>query len=165
MTWGELLWLVATWHVMSRHLMCWSCHLMRCDCLCCVMSRDALRCHVMCAHVKSCHLLCPAMGWNVMRLNCHYSLNNYSVLQSTTPVLLQHYSVLQSTTPVLLQHYSSTTLYYKLLLCTTNCYSSTTHTAPATQNECHQVSASHMKRHFQCASPSNVTKYCACHAK
>ena len=51
-----------------------------------------------------------------MRLNCHYSLNNYSVLQSTTPVLLQHYSVLQSTTPVLLQRYSSTTLYYKLLL-------------------------------------------------
>ena len=42
-------------------------------------------------------------------------------------------------------------------------------TAPATQNECHQWSASHMKRHFQCAesvkSPSNLTKYCACHAK
>ena len=40
-------------------------------------------------------------------------------------------------------------------------------TAPATQNECHQWSASHMKRHFQCAeqlkSPSNLTKYCACH--
>ena len=104
---------------MSCHLVCWSCHLMRCDCLCCVMSRDALRCHVMCAHVKSCHLLCPAMGWNVMRLNCHYSLNNYSVLQSTTPVL-------QSTTPVLLcttkydssttTYYSSTTPYYKVLL-------------------------------------------------
>ena len=42
-------------------------------------------------------------------------------------------------------------------------------TAPATQNECHQWSASHMKRHFQCVeqvkSPSNITKYCACHAK
>ena len=39
----------------------------------------------------------------------------------------------------------------------------------ARQNECHQWSASHMKRHFQCAeqakSPSNLTKYCACHAK
>ena len=103
-TWGELLWLIATWHVMS-------CHLMRCDCLCCVMSRDAMRCHVMCAHVKSCHLLCPAMGWNVRRLNRHYSLNNYSVLQSTTPVLLQHYSVLQSTT----KYRSSTTPYYKVL--------------------------------------------------
>ena len=42
-------------------------------------------------------------------------------------------------------------------------------TAPAMQNECHQWSASHMKRHFQCVeqvkSPSNFTKYCACHAK
>ena len=41
--------------------------------------------------------------------------------------------------------------------------------APATQNQCHQWSASHMKRHFQCAepvkSPSNFTKYCACHTK
>ena len=39
-------------------------------------------------------------------------------------------------------------------------------TAPATQNECHQWSASEMWRHFQCAeqakSPSNLTKYCAC---
>ena len=287
-TWGELLWLVATWHVMSCHLMCWSCHLMRCDCLCCVMSRDAMRCHVMCAHVKSCHLLCPAMGWNVVKLNRRYSLNNYSVLQSTTPVLLQHYSVLQSTTPtllctskyyssttpVLLQHYSNTTLYHKVLLqyykillqyynvllctakydsSTTKYYSSTTtyysvlqsttpvlqsttpvlqsttpvlqrttlyykvlllyykvllqyysvllqyysvlqsttpvllwnvisnarskkshpptspNTAPATQNESHDWSASHMNGHLQCVeqqeSPSNFTKYCACHAK
>ena len=31
-------------HVMSCHLMRWS-RLMRCDCLCCVMSRDAIRCH------------------------------------------------------------------------------------------------------------------------
>ena len=42
-------------------------------------------------------------------------------------------------------------------------------TAPATQNECHQWSASHMKRHFQCVeqvkSPSNLTKYCTCHSK
>ena len=42
-------------------------------------------------------------------------------------------------------------------------------TAPATQNECHQWSASHMQRHLQCVeqvkSPSNLTKYCACHAK
>ena len=117
-TWGELLWLVATWHVTS-------CHFMRCDCLCCVMSGDAMRCHVMCAHVKSCHLLCPAMGWNVMSLKNHCSLNNYSVLQSTTPALLCNtkyysYSVLQSTTPVLLR----TTKYYKL--CTTRCYFSTT---------------------------------------
>ena len=43
---------------------------MRCDCLCCVMSRDAMRCHVMCAHVLSYHLLCPAMGWKELYILC-----------------------------------------------------------------------------------------------
>ena len=42
-------------------------------------------------------------------------------------------------------------------------------TAPATQNDSHDWSSSHMERHLQCAeqqaSPSNLTKYCACHAK
>ena len=42
-------------------------------------------------------------------------------------------------------------------------------TAPATQNESHDWSTSHMKRHLQCAeqqsTPSNLTKYYACHAK
>ena len=42
-------------------------------------------------------------------------------------------------------------------------------TAPATQNESHDWSASHMKRHLQGAeqlvSSSNLTKYCACHEK
>ena len=42
-------------------------------------------------------------------------------------------------------------------------------TAPATQNESHDWSASHMKRHLECAeqakSTSNLSKYCACHAK
>ena len=42
-------------------------------------------------------------------------------------------------------------------------------TAPATQNDSNAWSSSHMKRHLQCAeqqvSPSNLTKYCACHAK
>ena len=42
-------------------------------------------------------------------------------------------------------------------------------TAPATQNESHDWSTSHMKRRLQCAeqqsTPSNLTKYCACHAK
>ena len=46
---------------------------------------------------------------------------------------------------------------------------SSPNTAPATQNESHDWSTSHMKRHLQCAeqeaSPSNFTKYCACHAK
>ena len=47
--------------------------------------------------------------------------------------------------------------------------STSPNTAPATQNESHDWSASHMKRHLQCveqqASPSNRTKYCACHTK
>ena len=42
-------------------------------------------------------------------------------------------------------------------------------TAPATQNDCHDWLCSHMKRQLQCAeqqaSPSNLTKYCTCHAK
>ena len=42
-------------------------------------------------------------------------------------------------------------------------------TAPGTQNECHDWSCSRMKRDLQCAeqqaSPSHLTKYCACHAK
>ena len=46
---------------------------------------------------------------------------------------------------------------------------SSPNTAPATQNESHDWSASHMKRHLECAedakSTSNLTKYCACHAK
>ena len=117
----------------------------------------------------------------------------YSVLQSTTPVLLcttKYYSGTTLYYKVLLLYYSvlqSTTLYYKVLLCTTKYYASTTpvllctarrnkshrptwpNTAPGTQNECHQWSPSHMKAHFQCVepvkSPSNLTKYCACHAK
>ena len=41
--------------------------------------------------------------------------------------------------------------------------------APATKNDAHHWLSSHMKRHLQCAeeqaSPANLTKYCACHAK
>ena len=42
-------------------------------------------------------------------------------------------------------------------------------TAPATQNDSHDWSTSHMERYLQCAehhvSSSNITEYCACHAK
>ena len=201
---------------------------MRCDCLCCVMSRDAMRCHVMCAHV-----MCPAMVtlcvrsgsvtmWWSKVLFCTTKYFSSTTLYYT--VLLQYYSVLQSTTPVLpctakyyssttlyckvlLQYYSSTTLYYTVLqrttpvlLCTTisitpvllctatvmidprhiwnviyNARSNRSHnptspnTAPATQNESHDWSESHMKRHLQCAeqqeSQSNFTKHCTCHSK
>ena len=41
--------------------------------------------------------------------------------------------------------------------------------APATKNSAHDQSSWSMKRHLDCAeqqaSPSNLTKYCACHAK
>ena len=77
------------------------------------------------------------------------------VLQRTTPVLLQCYSVLQSTTPALLcttKHYGVLLQYYSVL-----------------QSSSHDCSLAHMKSCLQCAeqqeSPSNFTKYCACHAK
>ena len=108
-------------------------------------------------------------------------------------VLLQYYPVLQSTTPVLLcmtTYYSSTTLYYRVLHRTTEYYNVLLHhiwnviynarsnmhhlptspnAAPATKNDAHHWLSWHMQRHLQCAeqqaSPSNLTKYCACHAK
>ena len=41
---------------------------------------------------------------------------------------------------------------------------SSPNTAPATQNESHDWSASHMKRHLQCAEQAkSPSKYCACH--
>ena len=119
------------------------------------------------------------------RTTLHYKVlrQYYSALQSTTPVLLcttKYYSstnsVLQSTTPVLL----CTTKYYSWLILDVwnviyNARNNKSHpptspnTAPAMQNESHDWSASHMKRHLQCAeqkeSSSNFTKYCACHAK
>ena len=243
----------------SGHVMVRSRHLMRCDGLFCVMSRDAMRCHG------------DELYYSSTTLYYKVLLQYYPVLQSTTPVLLcttkyysnttpillrttnttmyykvllQYYPVLQSTTPVLTcttKYYSSTTLQSTtpVLTCTTKYYSSTTlyypvlqstswlirityetsftmrgatkgslqlqqilrlpckmnlmidphricnviynarsdrnlpptspNTAPATQKECHDWSASHMKRHLQCAeqqsTPSNLAKYCACHAK
>ena len=131
-------------------------------------------------------------------LYCKVLLQYYSVLQSTTPVLLcttQYYNVLLQYYSVL-KYYSSTTLYYKAAFMIDpwhiwtviymidvrriwnviyNARSNRSHpptspnTAPATQNDCDDWSASHMKRHLQCAeqqeSHSNFTKYCACHAK
>ena len=100
----------------------------------------------------------------------------YKVPLKYYSVLLHYYLVLQSTTPVLPRtteyfmidpHHISNVIY--------NARSNkrqpptSAGTAPATQNESHDWSASHMKRHLQCAeqqaSPSNFTKYCACHAK
>ena len=122
-------------------------------------------------------------------------LQYYSVLQSTTPILLRttkttlYYSSTTLYYKVPLKYYSVLLQYYLVLPCTKyfmidphhiwnvidNARSNRHHpptspnTAPATQNESHDWSASHMKRNLQCAeqqaSPSNFTKYCACHAK
>ena len=104
---------------------------------------------------------------------------------------LQYYSVLQSTTPVLLCTTNVTGQVHQILRLPRkmnpminprhtwnifyNARSNKSHpptspnTAPATQNESHDWSASQMKRHLQCAeqqeSPCNFSKYCACHAK
>ena len=74
-----------------------------------------------------------------------------------------YYPVLQRTTPVLLWNVIYNARNNKRHPPTSP------NTAPATQNESRGWSAWHMKRHLQCAeqqeSPSNFTKYCACHAK
>ena len=100
----------------------------------------------------------------------------YKVPLKYYSVLLQYYLVLQSTTPVL----PRTTKYLMIdphhiwnviYKARSNRHHPPTspNTAPATQNESHDWSTSHMKRHLQCAeqqaSPSNFSKYCACHAK
>ena len=93
---------------------------MRCDCLCCVMSRDAMRCHgdellsaVPCNGMECYELKMPLVvrsRWlEVVLWRCGDL--NYLSIHSTTPVLLctttpvlqsTENSVLQSTTPVLL---------------------------------------------------------------
>ena len=140
-------------------------------------------------------LLCTTKYYSVLQSTTPVLLCTAKYYSSTTlcyKVLLQYYSVLHTTTT----YYSSTTLYYKAafmidpwhiwtVICMIavrriwnviyNARSNRSHpptspnTAPATQNDCDDWSASHMKRHLQCAeqqeSQSNFTKYCACHAK
>ena len=120
-TWGELLWLVATWHVMS-------CHLMRCDGLCCVMSRDAM----MSCDVRSCEELSSVVPCNGMEcykvkppLFSKQLLCTTKYYSSTTPVLLRTSKYYSSTTPTLLcttKYYSSTTLTTKYRSSTTPYY-------------------------------------------
>ena len=170
--------------------MWWSCHLMRCDCLCCVMSRDAMRCHVMCAHV-----MCPAMVtlcvrsgsvtmWWSKVLFCTKSttvyykvlLQYYSVLQCTTPVLLcttthynvlhQYYSVLQSTTLLCTTKcYSSTTLYYKVLLQYYSVLQSTTPVLLCTTQYYNVLLQDYPVLQSAPAISQNVTKCCAWYEK
>ena len=103
-------------------------------------------------------------------------LQYYPVLQSTTQVLFCTTPVLQSTTPVL----PRTTKYFMIdphhiwnVICNARSNkrqpATSANTACHEKNESHDWSASQRKRHLQCAeqqaSPSNFTKYCACHAK
>ena len=114
-------------------------------------------------------LLCTTTCYSSTTPYCKVLLQYYPVLQSTTPVLLcftkyynillqhykvlfQYYSLLQRTSPVLPLYYKIRLQYYSVL-----------------QSSIHDWSASHMKRHLQCAeqqaSSSNFPKYCACHEK
>ena len=111
----------------------------------------------------------------------------YSVLESAT----KYYSVLKSltltlrgATGVTLQHHQILCLPRKVTVMIDPCHiwnviynarSNSCHcptspnTAPATINNSHDFSSSQMKRYSQCGeqqvSPSNITKYCACHEK
>ena len=73
----------------------------------------------------------------------------YTVLRQYYTVLLQYYKVLLQYYTVLLQYYTVLLQYYKVLR--------------------QYYNARLMKRHLQCAeqqvSPSNLTKYCACHTE
>ena len=123
-----------SWCLLRGQVMWWSRHLMRCNGVCCVMSRDAMRCHG------------DELYYSSTTLYYKVLLQYYSVLQillCTTPVLPCTTKYYSSTTPVLpctTKYYSSTILYYKVLLqyysllqstspilpCTTKYYSSTT---------------------------------------
>ena len=108
----------------------------------------------------------------------------YSVLQSTTLYYFERSFPMRGATGISLQSHQTLRLPRKRNVMIDpslvwnviyNAQSNRHHhatspnTAPATQKECHDWSASHMKRHLQCAerqaSPCNLTKYCACHAK
>ena len=102
-----------SWYLLRGLVMWWSRHLMRCNGLCCVMSRDAMRCHGDELYYKV--LLCTTKYYsNTTPYYKYYSvlLQYYPVLRSTTEVLLCTTPVLPCTT----KYYSSTNLYYKVLL-------------------------------------------------
>ena len=106
-----------SWCLLRGQVMWWSRHLMRCNGLCCVMSRDAMRCHGDELYYSS-----TTLYYKVVLQYYSVLLQYYSVLQSTTQVLLCTTPVLPCTT----KYYSSINLYYKVLTCTTKYYSSTT---------------------------------------
>jgi len=111
-------------------------------------------------------LLCPT--------KCYSST---SVLQSTTPVILctTKYSAIPNTARA---RKGDSPRSPNVAPATKNHTATSPNAAPATKseilhlprkNDCHDWSCSPMKRHWQCAeqeaSPSDITNYCACHAK
>ena len=86
-----------SWCLLRGQVMWWSRHLMRCDGLCCVMSRDAMRCH----------------GDEL-----YYSRTTlcYKILIQILLCTTKYYSSTTLYYKVLLKYYSSTNLYYKVLL-------------------------------------------------
>ena len=137
-------------------------------------------------------LLCTKKYYSSTSLYYKVLLQYYSVLQSTTPVLLswlirvtyEMSFTMRGTAGVILQHHQILRLPHKVTVMTDPCHiwnviynarnnrwhpPTSPITAPATQNDCHDWSSSHMKRYVQCAeqqmASSNITKYSACHAK
>ena len=131
-------------------------------------------------------LLCTTKYYSSTTLYYKVLLQYYSVLHQYYNVLLRYYFetsfTMRGATRVTVQLHQILRLPRKMNVFNdphhiwniiSNARSNKSHpptspnTAPATQNECHQWSASHMKRHFQCVeqvkSPSNLTKYCTCH--
>ena len=139
--------------------------------------RDLFWCHEVACAARWSNVVGCQVRWWVLLLSCDVSCHVMSVqyykcipvLQSTSPELLSttkyYSSILLCTT----KYNSNTTRYYKVLLHdyarTTKYYSSTF----LYYKVLLLIDPWRMKRHLQCAeqqeSSSNVTKYCACHAK
>ena len=106
----------------------------------------------------------------ILRLPWKVTLERHQVLHLPRKVTLDLHQVLRLSrrkTHILSPHRIWNVIYSAR---SNTCHHPTSpNTAPATQNDSHAWSSSHMKPHFQCAeqqvSRSNLTKYCACHEK
>ena len=106
----------------------------------------------------------------ILRLPRKVTLERHQVLHLPRKVTLDLHQILRlpRRKTHLLNHHHVWNLIYNAG--SNRCHHPTSpNTAPATQNDSHAWSSSHMKHHFQCAeqqvSRSNLTKYCACHEK
>ena len=132
-----------------------------------LLSSDVASCEVICGTTPV--LLCTTKNYNVLlQYYSNVLLCTTKYYASTTlyyNVLLQYYSVLQSTTlyyTVLCQYYASIT---PVLLCTTKYYSVLQSTTPVPLCTTKYYASTTLYCAAQQESPSNFTKYCACHAK